>query len=282
MPRYGWTGLAVILVAEVLLFGGAPLIGTWFTPVVWTGYILFADGWVFAKRGSSLLTTGRHELPVLLPFSIASWLIFEGYNLLLKNWYYVNLPEPWPLRLLGYAWAFATILPALRETAELLDAHDAFAAWRVRPVALSSRAEAALLALGAGLLLTPILFPSPYLFGLVWVGVIFLCDPLNRWLGGPSLLGDLREGKVQTFWCWFAGGTICGVLWEFWNYWARAKWHYTVPITAEWKIFEMPVAGYLGFGPFAVECYVMYNLAVLLGRRALRWAGAGPERRAAR
>ncbi|MBI2080877.1 MAG: hypothetical protein HYT86_03990, partial [candidate division NC10 bacterium] len=80
---------------------------------------------------------------------------------------------------------------------------------------------------------------------------------------------------VQAFWCWFVGGTICGVLWEFWNYWATAKWHYTVPITAEWKIFEMPVAGYLGFGPFAVECYLMYNLAVLLGRRALGRAGAG-------
>ncbi|MCI0371187.1 MAG: hypothetical protein L0214_07335 [candidate division NC10 bacterium] len=282
MPAYGWTGLAVILVAEALLFGGAPVIGTYFTPVVWIGYILFADGWVFARRGRSLLTTGRHELPVLLPFSIGSWLIFEGYNLLLKNWYYVDLPLPQPLRLLGFAWAFATILPALRETADLLEAHGAFATWRVRPIFLSPRAEEALLALGGALLLYPILFPSPYLFGLVWVGFILLCDPLNRWLGAPSLLGDLREGKTQTFWCWFVGGTICGVLWEFWNYWAAAKWHYTVPITAEWKIFEMPVAGYLGFGPFAVECYLMYNLAVLLGRRGLRRAAAGPERGAAR
>jgi len=282
MPAYGWTGLAVILVAEALLFGGVPLIGTYFTPVVWTGHILFADGWVFARRGRSLLTTGRHELPVLLPFSIGSWLIFEGYNLLLKNWYYVDLPLPQPLRLLGFAWAFATILPALRETADLLEAHGAFATWRVRPIFLSSRAESALLALGAALLLTPILFPSPYLFGLVWVGFVLLCDPLNRRLGAPSLLGDLREGKVQTFWCWFVGGTICGVLWEFWNYWATAKWHYTVPITAEWKIFEMPVAGYLGFGPFAVECYVMYNLAVFWRRRALGRVAAGPEREAAR
>jgi hypothetical protein len=282
MPAYGWTGLAVILVAEALLFGGAPVIGTYFTPVVWTGYILFADGWVFARRGSSLLTTARHELPLLITLSIGSWLIFEGYNLLLKNWYYVDLPLPQPLRLLGFAWAFATILPGLRETADLLEAHGAFATWRVRPIFLSSRAEGALLALGGALLVYPILFPSPYLFGLVWAGFIFLCDPLNRWLGGPSLLGDLREGKVQTFWCWFVGGTICGVLWEFWNYWATAKWHYTVPITAEWKIFEMPVAGYLGFGPFAVECYVMYNLAVFWGRRALGRVAAGPAREAAR
>ena len=52
-------------------------------------------------------------------------------------------------------------------------------------------------------------------------------------------------------------GLLCGVLWEFWNYWSRAKWIYTVPIMQQWKIFEMPVPGYLGFPPFAVECFTM-------------------------
>jgi hypothetical protein len=35
------------------------------------------------------------------------------------------------------------------------------------------------------------------------------------------------------------------------------------------KIFEMPVAGFLGFGPFAWEYFVMYNFARLLLRRDL-------------
>jgi hypothetical protein len=48
------------------------------------------------------------------------------------------------------------------------------------------------------------------------------------------------------------------VLWEFWNYWAGAKWHYTVPIMENLKIFEMPVPGYLGFPAFALECFTMY------------------------
>ena len=48
------------------------------------------------------------------------------------------------------------------------------------------------------------------------------------------------------------------MLWEFWNYWARAKWHYTVPIMENLKIFEMPVPGYLGFPAFALECFTMY------------------------
>jgi hypothetical protein len=47
------------------------------------------------------------------------------------------------------------------------------------------------------------------------------------------------------------------VLWEFWNYWALAKWTYTVPYLDHLKVFEMPVLGYLGFPPFVLECYAM-------------------------
>jgi hypothetical protein len=64
-------------------------------------------------------------------------------------------------------------------------------------------------------------------------------------------------------------GFICGFLWEFWNYWAPSKWIYTAPFMQELKIFEMPVAGFLGFGPFAWEYFVMYSFAWLLLRRNL-------------
>lgn len=43
----------------------------------------------------------------------------------------------------------------------------------------------------------------------------------------------------------------------------------TVPILPEVKVFEMPILGFGGFPPFAVECFVMY-VAV----RALLWRGA--------
>jgi hypothetical protein len=56
------------------------------------------------------------------------------------------------------------------------------------------------------------------------------------------------------------GGLLCGVVWEFWNYWAGAKWSYSIPFFNKWKIFEMPVLGFLGFLPFALECWVLYHL----------------------
>ena len=43
MPAHGWLGLGVIVVAETLLFAGHPVVGHWFTPIVWTGYVLVAD-----------------------------------------------------------------------------------------------------------------------------------------------------------------------------------------------------------------------------------------------
>ena len=71
-------------------------------------------------------------------------------------------------------------------------------------------------------------------------------------------------------------GFICGGLWEFWNFWARAKWIYTVPIFGDIKIFEMPVLGYFGFPPFALECFTMY---VFARRLILAWtAGDWPSR----
>ena len=49
---HGYFGLFVIAAAEVLLFSGNRLVGHWFTPIVWTGYILFVDALVYKIQGS--------------------------------------------------------------------------------------------------------------------------------------------------------------------------------------------------------------------------------------
>jgi hypothetical protein len=92
----------------------------------------------------------------------------------------------------------------------------------------------------------------------VFLGFIFLLDPINAWLGGESLLQDPPDRRYDRLVNLAASGALCGVLWEFWNYWSRAKWHYTVPIMQQFKLFEMPLAGYLGFPAFAIECFTMY------------------------
>jgi hypothetical protein len=81
---------------------------------------------------------------------------------------------------------------------------------------------------------------------------------LNALRGWPSITGDLARGDWRRLWSLLASGLVCGVLWEFWNYWALSKWTYTVPYFGNFKIFEMPVLGFLGFPPFAVECWAIY------------------------
>jgi len=124
--------------------------------------------------------------------------------------------------------------------------------------------------LGIVCLALPLLLPrriGAYLFALVWIGFVFLLDPINHHLRLPSLLGDLATGRRGRLYSLLISGWFCGWLWEFWNYWAAAKWHYIFPMAQGWKIFEMPAPGYLGFLPFALECFTMHVTASAFFRR---------------
>jgi hypothetical protein len=264
----GWTGIAALVAAEILMFRHIEPVATYFTPIAWTCYILLADAAVFAIEGRSRLRSAPVAFAGVATLSIPLWLIFEMYNLRLKNWTYVGVPAGWVPALLGYGWSFATIFPAVFETADLVEALGWFG--KARPIRCSRRAERGAAVAGALLLLLPLVVPqhvSEYLFPAVWLGFVFLLDPVNHWLGLPSLLGDLERGRRSRLYSLLISGWVCGWLWEFWNYWAAAKWHYVFPLFEHWKIFEMPAPGYLGFEAFALECFVMYVFAA----RALGW-----------
>jgi len=276
---HGWIGLAIVVAAEIALFAGQPLIGRWFTPIVWTGYVLLADALVARLTGRSYLTTARAELVLVALASIDCWWLFEWYDAprfwrggadrVGLWWQYHNLePDPW-LRRIGYDWSFATIFPALFLTAAALRA-SVFAHARVRPWRPSPALLNASIALGAVCVVVPLLIVNAWLVPLVWTGFVLLLEPLNYRAGRPSWLAALARGDASLVLALLASGAICGVLWELWNYWARTKWTYTVPYLGDVKVFEMPVVGYLGFLPFALECHAMYHW--LRG-----WLGPPPE-----
>jgi hypothetical protein len=104
----------------------------------------------------------------------------------------------------------------------------------------------------------PLIFPSVWLAPIIWLSFILLLDPLNALRGWPSIVGDLARGDWRRLSSLLGAGLVCGFLWEFFNYWALSKWTYTVPYFGNIKIFEMPVLGFLGFPPFAIECWAMY------------------------
>lgn len=52
-----------------------------------------------------------------------------------------------------------------------------------------------------------------------------------------------------------------------WNFYSYPKWVYEAPFLNFWHVFEMPLLGYLGYIPFALELFALYHLAIgVLGR----------------
>jgi hypothetical protein len=259
-PAHGWLGLFALLAFEFLMFRGVEPVATYFSPLAWTSYILVADAAVSAITGHSRLREEPRGLLKMAALSIPLWLIFEAYNLRLANWAYVGLPSNRFERWFGYAWSFATITPGIFMTAALIESFGWFRD-EARPVRFRRGTETAFIILGAACLVVPLLAPrhaAAYLFGLVWLGFLFLLEPINYRLHLPSFEGDLARGHRGRLYSFLISGWVCGWLWEFWNYWARTGWIYTFPIGQQMKIFQMPAPGYLAFPVFALECFAMY------------------------
>jgi hypothetical protein len=274
LPWYGWLGLLTIVGSQAGVFARVDPFYHWHTPIAWTGFILAADAFVWKRRGSSWIRNSPAELLFAASVSVPVWVVFEMYNKYsIRNWYYLGLPDLLLVRYLGYVWAFATILPAIFEAADLVACACDRRAPRDRldpppPVRLGARGWVSVAA-GAIMVMVPTVVHSTYLAAPVWLGFILLIDPLNARAGNESIAGDWARDHSDRLVNLLAAGLICGVLWEFWNYWSGTKWIYNVPILPEIKLFEMPVLGFGGFPPFAVECFAIY-----VAIRRLFWRSA--------
>jgi len=261
-PLHGIFGIVLLLLSEIAVFKKIDPFYSWFYCFAWWSYILSIDAVIYRLKGNSLIVNRTREFFLMIPWSIFLWLIFEVANLSLKNWYYTNLPHAMVERWMGYAVAYGTVLPGMFETAEFLETLGLFKSLKIKKTALSPGGHSVLILLGALCLVSSVLVPE-YFFPLIWVGFIFLLDPLNYRFAGKSLLKDLEDGIPRKICLFLVAGLICGFLWEFWNFWALSKWIYTVPFFEGTRGFEMPFPGFLGFPPFAVQVYVMYNFISL-------------------
>ncbi|MFB3786054.1 MAG: hypothetical protein ACE15F_06755 [bacterium] len=280
IPGWTWLGSALILVSEVLLYFQAEPVYTHFTPIVWWGYILLLDGLIKKRRGVSFLADKPRMFGFMAVGSALWWLVFEFYNCYIENWVYVGLPENIIHRYGGYLIAFATIIPAVLSTYEFFLTY-----WPSRDSLDFSKQPGASTLMswfiaGFVCVTVPLFIPvreiRHYLFGFVWVGYIFLLEPLAYASGGYSLLRLWAAGARRLVWLILGSGAVCGLLWEFWNYWAGAKWFYTVPVFPAIRYFEMPLTGFLGFLPFAWECLMLAVFASLVFQRCPLGRPHGP------
>lgn len=265
MKAYGWFGLGLLIVSGCFLWQKVEPFYSWFYCFAWWSYILLADNLLFRLRGRSLLSGRRGELWTIWPLSILIWLLFEGYNLVIRNWAYEGVPHQLWLRWIGYAVAFATVLPGVFITSDLVESlfdrnARSFASESEELTGtLSTRPAPWLFLAGLLLCLAPLIWPR-YFFPAVWLGPVFLLDPLLEKLGIRSLSLLITHGERRRVWSLLLGGLLCGLIWEFWNFWAASRWIYTIPFFGRWKVFEMPVLGFFGFPPFALECWILYHV----------------------
>lgn len=272
MKIYGWCGLLLLILSEACLILRIEPVTTWFYCFAWWSYILLADNLLLRLRGRSLLYSNRREFWGMLPISVFIWLLFEAYNFVIQNWSYNLVPPQIWLRWPGYILAFATVLPGIFITSDLVEllfsrsSRRAASECEILPSKPSTRPSRVFFLFGLILTVAPLFWPR-YFFAAVWIAPIFLLDPLLEKAGIQGLSLGVFSGKRRRVWSLLLGGLLCGLMWEFWNFWAGSKWIYSVPFFGQWKIFEMPVLGFLGFLPFALECWILYHLLRVIPRR---------------
>jgi hypothetical protein len=252
-------GLGGLLLAIALLVLDVPFMKTWFYVCAWWPLIIILDSLNFRLSKSSPLSDSPRNFGFAAFISIPVWLIFELFNLRLQNWSYHNLPTNLPLRWLGYCLAFASVIPALLELSRLFQTAlkgkiISFIRLKTTPSLLNGY-----MLLGLLLLFLSVLSPHLF-FPLVWLGFIFLLEPVNYRLKIDSLLSDAKKHSGNRIIGWLLSGFAAGVLWESLNYWAGSHWEYTIPYLNFGKIFQMPFFGYGGFLPFAIEVFAIYTL----------------------
>lgn len=278
-PAQGWFGLALIAVFWPLNWGLDGIRTHWGFFPMWLGYCLVVDALSFRRTGTSLFRRSRRAYAGLFVASVPAWWLFELINKRTQNWIYLDdgLIGPIEYALLA-SLAFSTVIPAVFGTAELVGSFN----WvrRLPPgprVAPTMAVRTGFVVAGLVMLALTLVWPRLF-FPFVWLSVFFIVEPINHRLGHRTLLQRTSIGDWRPIVSLWVGTLICGFFWELWNYWSFPKWIYDVPFVGFGHIFEMPVLGYGGYLPFALELFALYHLfAGVLGYGAswkyLRFGG---------
>lgn len=270
MPAHGWLGLLLVAIVWPLNWSLEGMRTHLLFGPLWLGYVLAVDGWCALRNGTSLLSRDRRTFWLMFALSAPVWWLFELINLRLKNWEYIGRDQFTDLEYFALASvSFSTVMPAVLVTAELVRSWPVIERLGRGPVVRPTRRlELSLVLTGLAMLAVMIAWPRTF-YPFAWTALVLLLEPLARRLGRRSLLDDLARGDWRPWVALWVAGLVCGFFWELWNALSYPKWVYHIPGVGFGKVFEMPVLGYLGYFPFAMELFLLAQLA-LPGARRLR------------
>ena len=262
-PAHGWLGLGLVSIFWLLNWSLPGLRSHWGFFPLWLGYCLVVDALVFTRKGSSLLTRSLTKYVGLFLISMPGWWLFELLNLRTQNWYYGGRAFFSEFQYFVLAsLSFSIVMPAVFGSAELFSTFS----WikRLKPkIRIDTKPKNVLTFFVTGILMLAVLIIWPRIFfPFLWISVFFIIEPINIWLGRRSLIRYVSGGDWRPVISLWLGGLTCGFFWELWNYYSYPKWFYQIPYVDFGRIFEMPVLGYLGYLPFALELFAIYHLVV--------------------
>jgi hypothetical protein len=262
-PSYGWAGLILVIIFWILNWSLSGLRTHWGFFPLWLGFCLTVDAIVFYRKGNSLISRNLKKYLLLFVFSIPVWWLFEFLNLFTANWYYDGKEyfSDFEFFLLS-SLSFSTVMPAVFSAAELASTFK----W-IKKININLRIPAeenvVKTFLASGLLMLLLLITLPeYFYPFIWVSVYFIIEPLNYFFGRRNLFQSTDKRNWQPVLFLWTGVLICAFFWEMWNYFSYPKWVYHLPGLNILHIFEMPLPGYLGYLPFSLELYAIYNLFI--------------------
>jgi hypothetical protein len=219
------------------------------------------DALVFARSDTSRWTRSRREFLLLFAASAPVWWLFEAINRRTANWEYLGGASFSRLQYyLLCTICFSTVMPAVFESADLIRTFRWVQRWASGfRVPDTSTFAAGLFLTGLAMGVLTLVWPK-YFYPFIWTSLACILEPLNRFLGRPYLIQKLRSGDWREVISLCAGALLCGFFWEMWNYYSYPKWIYHTPGAQFLRIFEMPLLGYGGYIPFALELYGLRNL----------------------
>jgi hypothetical protein len=262
-PLYGWAGIFLVIVSWYLNWFITGLRTHWAFFPLWLGFCLTVDAIVYIRCGTSLIKKNLKKYISLFFISVPVWWLFELFNSLTHNWVYDGREYFTNLQFFILASiSFSTVIPSVFEAAELAGEFKFIRdSGHLRKLKLTESVTRLFIPLGIITLLLEILLPDVF-YPLIWITVFFLIEPINIKMNNNSLLKLMEKGDWRPVFSLWMGCLICAFFWEMWNYFSYPKWHYNLPMVNFLHIFEMPILGYIGYLPFSLELFAVYNFIV--------------------
>lgn len=221
---------------------------------LWLGFIFTINSISEYFYNTSLIRDLKLRFLWLFIISLPFWWGYEWLNsAFLHDWFYpVKSLTQYYSDIIKASLDFSTVIPAVSSVIYL--AFKIWPKWKPHYKKTKSLTTSQVVEIEALAILT--LFLLLYLphefFALAWITPLLIIDPINYKLGTPSVIGLINQENLKPILLIALAGLFTGFWWEMWNYLSSPKWHYVVPYFGFYKIFEMPILGYLGYLPFGL------------------------------